>query len=198
MSYSYEDYTEVATVLWGQAGEYAATEFQRLNQELFAGELPPLRILINMVPYGNCLGFTMKGASEWLQWPRITLAPEIFNGSKRTPGGLLRVADTLVHEMVHAVLMLRGECPAHNDAPWCKAITDLSPRVLGRQITARPVRPRRVPNPERTHDPKAAKTVVVRRPDAGALSQDQLAGWPATLRAPGYYDGQPRITAPTA
>src|SRR5690242_20744816 len=51
-----------------------------------------------------------------------------------------------------AALMLRGEDPGHNAGLWCRLITDLSPAVLGREITARPVLPRRVPNPDRDED----------------------------------------------
>ena len=70
------------------------------------------------------------------------------------------ISDTLVHEMTHAALILRDEDPDHNSEPWCRLITELSPVVLGHEITARPVRPRRVPNPDRADDPDAPKLAV--------------------------------------
>src|SRR6266516_867780 len=142
--WTHADYQEAATRLWGSAGTYAATEYERLNLKLYAGELPALPVVIGLAPYGHCLGLTQKSLlGGWLEDPRISLAPEIFNGNRRTPGGALMVTDVLTHEMIHAVLMLRGEDPAHNNDPWCKLISELSPRVLGREIIARPVRPRR-------------------------------------------------------
>src|SRR5271157_4166348 len=62
-----------------------------------------------------------------------------------------------------------------------------SPAVLGREITARPVLPRRVPNPDRVGDENAPKTVVVRKPEAGAMSQAELASWPQCRRPDEYY-----------
>jgi hypothetical protein len=102
------------------------------------------------------------------------------------------VSDVLVHEMAHAALMLRGEDPRHNGGPWCQMITELSPAVLGAEITARPVLPRRVPNPDRAADPDVPKTVVVRKPGPGAMSQAELAAWPHCRRPGGYYlEGKP-------
>ena len=46
-------------------------------------------------------------------------------------------------------MILRGEDARHNGEPWCKMIADLSPGVLGREITAAPSRPVRIPNPAR-------------------------------------------------
>jgi hypothetical protein len=107
------------------------------------------------------------------------------------------VSDVLVHEMVHAALMLRGEDPQHNGEPWCRVITELSPEVLGREITARPVVPRRVPNPGRASGQDAPKTVVIRKPGPGAMSQAELASWPHCRRPDGYYlEGKP-IPVPT-
>jgi hypothetical protein len=199
----YETYARAAALLWGPGGEFAAAEFARINRELFAGSIPPMPIVIGMSAYGHCIGMTMP--ASWLKSPRISLTPEIFNGSADRPdgsrgrirGGQRQVADVLVHEMVHAALFLRGENPAHNEAPWCKLITELSPDVLGTDITARPVRPRRVPNPARETDPSAPKTIVRRMPDAGALAQIDLARWPHSLRPAGFYDGGKPLWVPT-
>jgi hypothetical protein len=186
---TYEDYRQAAALLWGEAGDFAAAEFARLNREHFAGSIPPMPIVIGLTAFGRCIGLTRGG---WLDSPRITLAPELFNGNHRTAGGPRMIADTLIHEMTHAALMLRDEDPEHNGEPWCRLITELSPAVLGREITARPVRPRRVPNPDRDEDQNAPKTIVIRKPEPGTMSQDELARWPQCLRPGGYYlEGKP-------
>jgi hypothetical protein len=191
---TYETYTDAAALLWGEAGRFAAAGFARINRDLFAGSIPPMPVIIGLTAYGKCLGATRP--PEWLITPRITLAPELFNGNHRTRGGPRQITDVLTHEMVHAALFLRGECPDHNDAPWCKLITELSPDVLGRDITARPVRTRRVPNPARETDPSAPKTIVKRMPEPGAMTQMDLARWPHSLRPPGWYDGDRPIYVP--
>jgi hypothetical protein len=187
---TYEDYRQAAALLWGEAGDFAAAEFARLNREHFAGSIPPMPVIIGLTAYGKCIGATL--AVGWLDSPRITLAPELFNGNRRTAGGPRMVSDVLVHEMVHATLILRGETSEHNGEPWCRLIAELSPVALGREITARPVRPRRVPHPDRASDPDAPKTKVVRKPEPGAMSQDELARWPHCRRPGDYYlEGKP-------
>lgn len=193
---THEDYRQAATLLWGDAGDLAAAETERLGREHFAGRIPPMPVIIGLTAYGRCLGLT-RGMEDWLAEPRITLAPELFNGNHRTPGGARTVADVIVHELVHVALMLRGEDPRHNFAPWCQMITDLSPAVLGSTIDARPVVPRRVPNPDRETNPKAPKTIVVRRAEPGTMSQAELATWPQCRRPVGYYDGDKLIPVPT-
>lgn len=188
------DYRAAASLLWGPAGEFAVDEFARLNREYFAGSVPPLPIVIGLTAFGRCIGLTRGG---WSAGPRISLAPEIFTGNDRTPGGTLMVADVLLHEMVHAVLVLRGEDPAHNAAPWCRMITELAPGVLGREATASPVVPRRIPNPARESDPAAPKTIVVRQPLPGQMTQDELAHWPTGGRPAGYYGAGERLQVPT-
>uniref|UniRef100_UPI002AD271F5 SprT-like domain-containing protein n=1 Tax=Frankia sp. Cr1 TaxID=3073931 RepID=UPI002AD271F5 len=135
-----DEYRRAATLLWKDAGKFAVDQFERINNELFADELPPLPILIGITAYGHCTGLTRFQP----EGPRITLSQTLFN-----KGGPLTVIDTLIHEMDHALLNLRGENAAHNGKPWCDLITELSPKVLGREITVRPVRSRRIPNPER-------------------------------------------------
>ena len=76
-------------------------------------------------------------------------------------------------------------------------ITDLSPDVLGMEITARPVRTHRVPNPARESDPDTPKTIVRRMPEPGALAQRDLARWPHSLRPGGWYDRDQPIGVPT-
>jgi hypothetical protein len=189
---TYGEYRQAAIWLWGAAGEFAAGEFSRINREHFAGSMPPLPIVIGITAYGRCIGLT-RGHST----PRITLASEIFNGSHRQQGGPLTVSDTLIHEMLHAFLMLRGENSDHNAAPWCRMIAEMSPVLGGREIQAEPVGTMRVPNPDRDTDPTAPRTRVVRRPKPGYLTQDQLARWPHSVRPEGYYDGQKAIPVDT-
>lgn len=191
---TYRDYARAAALLWGPAGEFAAGEFERLNRKHFAGSVPPMPIVIGLTAFGKCLGATR---GDWPAAPRISLAPEIFTGNHRSPGGRKMVSDVLVHEMIHAALFLRGESPLHNDAPWSKLITELSPDVLGREIIARPVRTHRVPNPERESDPSAPKTIVVRQPDPGALAQSELARWPHSVRPASWYHGDEPINVPS-
>ena len=107
------------------------------------------------------------------------------------------VSDVLVHEMAHAALMLRGEDPDHNGEPRRRWIAELSPAVLGHEITARPVRLRRIPHPDRATDPDAPKTKVARRPEPGAMSQAEPARWPHCCRAGDYYLGGKPIPVPT-
>ncbi len=200
---TYETYARAAALLWGQAGEFAAAEFARLNRELFAGSIPPLPVIIGLTAYGTCIGLTRT--ARWLAAPRVTLAPELFNGSAERPdgspgrirGGPRQVSDVLLHELVHAALIFRGEDPAHNADPWCALITELSPDVLGLVITARPVRTRRIPNPARETDPSAPKTIVKRMPEPGAMRQIELARWPQSVRPGGWYDGDQPIYVPT-
>ena len=189
---TYAEYRQAAVWLWGQAGEFAAGEFAALNREHFAGSVPPLPIVIGITAYGHCIALT-RGHST----PRISLASELFNGSGRLRGGPLMVSDTLIHEMLHAFLMLRGENPAHNAAPWCRMITDLTPGLAGREVQAERVGTMRVPNPDREIDPAAPKTKVVRRARPGYLTQDQLARWPHSVRPEDYYLTQKPIPVDT-
>ena len=154
--------------------------------------MPPLPIVIGITAYGRCIGLT-RGHST----PRITLASEVFNGSRRQNGGPLSVSDVLIHEMLHAVLMLRGENSDHNAAPWCRMISELTPALAGREVLAAPVGTVRVPHPDRETDPDAPRTKVVRQPKPGYLTQMELATWPHSIRPAGYYDGQRSIPVDT-
>lgn len=178
---TYGEYRQAAIWIWGPGGEFAANEFTRLNREHFAGSIPPLPIAIGIAAYGHCIGLT-RGQPQSGQVPRITLASELFNGSHRQPGGPLSVSDTLIHEMLHAFLMLRGEDWHHNAAPWCRMITELTPVLLGHEIKAEPVGTIRVPNPERDEDPDAPKTKVVRQAKPGWVTQKELSRWPHETR----------------
>ena len=69
--------------------------------------------------------------------------------------------------------------------------------MLGRDVDARPVLPRRVPNPEREADPAAPKTVVVRLAEPGQLPRQDLARWPHSCRPADYYTGDKPVWVPT-
>jgi hypothetical protein len=193
---THEDYRRAAELLWGDAGALAAGEFRRLNREHFAGSIPPVPLIIGLAPFGVCIGVT-RSLEGWLAAPRITLTPEVFNGNSRTPGGPRQVADVLLHEMVHAALMFRGEDPRHNGEPWCRMVRELSPAILGREVDARPVLPRRIPNPERETDPGAPKTKVMRLAEPGQLPRKDLQRWPLSCRPAGYYTGDKPVWVPT-
>lgn len=156
---------------WGPAGRFAYADYDRLNVAHFSGELPVLPIVIGLTAYGHCLGLTRHGDGE--QWPRITLASTYF------AAGHHAVSDVLVHEMLHADLILRGLDPAHNGKPWCEAITRLSPSVLGLEVKAAPVNPRRI------------NGAVARVPLDGYLPRAVLARWPGSMRPPSWDAGDP-------
>jgi hypothetical protein len=170
---TYRQYRQAATLLWGDAGTFVGDEFERLNTTYFDDELPPTPLVIGLMAYGRCIGLTRHSA-------RISIASQLFTDS------LGAVSDTLLHEMIHAVLRVRDESSDHNDQPWCTEITRIS-KMCGYDIVAKPVRPRRIANPERHDNPDAPPTVVVRRPDEGALTQRELSRWPQCLPDPGIH-----------
>ena len=59
-----------------------ATGDSGLNREHFAGSILPMPIVIGLTAFGRCIGLTRDGG--WLDSPRITLTPELFNGNHRT------------------------------------------------------------------------------------------------------------------
>lgn len=180
------EYAAAATLLYGDAAAYAYAEFDRHNREHFANTIPPLPIVFGLTAYGRCLGLT-RHPGEWRTHPRITISTPLVNN-----GGEHAVSDVLLHELVHAHLMLTGQAtgPSHGDA-WCRVITRLSPTVLGCEITAAYVKPRRVANPAHDTDPTAPKTLVKREPLPGALPQQVISTWPQSLRPADYGPGEP-------
>lgn len=76
-------------------------------------------------------------------------------------------------------------------------ITDLSPALLGHEVNARPIKPRRVPDPARAADPAVPAPKVTRDPVDGMLTGDELAHWPTTLHTAGYYASGERLEVPT-
>jgi hypothetical protein len=161
------DYRLAAEILWGEAGAWAVDEYARLNARCFAGELPPLPVVIGLTAFGRCLGLT-RYRGEWPGGlPRISLQSGLF------ARGTGAVGDILLHEMVHARLTLAGLDPRHNGGPWCAEVERLSREAFGAAARAEPVHPRRV------------NGVSVRQAREGCLTRKQLASWPLCLRPPG-------------
>lgn len=171
---THEDYLNAARVLWGDAGEFIVSEYDRLNREHFRGQLPPVPMVIGMTPYGRCIGLT-RASGPWTgRTPRITIASNLFEI------GSAAVSDVVLHEMIHVKLQLAGEDSSHNSVGWCGELERLSPAVLGYPVQAAPVLPRRV-------DGK-----VARAPLDGHLTRKELASWP------GLRPGGERFDVPTA
>ena len=104
-----------------------------------------------------------------------------YEGSDR-----LEVTDVLLHEMIHASLILAGLDSGHNSGPWCAEVERLSPPVLEASVKAAPVVPRRVDGR------------VVRRLLDSHLGRKHLAGWPRSLRSPAELAARGRpIPVPT-
>jgi hypothetical protein len=167
--HTYADYRLAASILWGAAGRFAVDEQRRLNRRYFGDALPPLSVVVGLTAYGRCLGLTRpRDRSRWTdQVPRITLASNLF------ASGTGAVSDTVLHEMVHAKLMLAGQNPQHNATPWCAEICRISPLLDGgRAILAAPVTTRYVNN------------VSCRPVRPGHLTRADLATWPHSLRRP--------------
>jgi hypothetical protein len=159
---THNDYLKAATVLWGDAGAFLVNEYARHNHDHFDGQLPPIPIVIGMTPYGRCVGQTRR-IGDWAagELPRITIASTLF------AAGTTAVSDTVLHEMIHVKLMLAGLDPKHNARPWCDEITRLSPGVLGHEIDAAPVLPRRI---------NGGPSTRLARP--GHLTRQEIASWP--------------------
>jgi hypothetical protein len=176
---SYEAYRAAALLLWGPSAAWAVDETSRLNVDYFDAQLPPLPVVVGITAYGRCIGLT-RHSGAWVDGlPRITIASNQFHR------GADHIRDVLLHEMIHAHLILGGLNPHHEGWPWINEITRLSPAVLGREINAKPVYPRRVGGKN------------VRAPRDGHLSQMEIAGWPGSLR-PDSHDpvrGEPLTVA---
>jgi hypothetical protein len=170
-------YREAATALWGEAGTYAHDTYDRLRAEFYP-ELPlQLPIVIGLTAYGHCIGKTLQGG-HWETEPRITLFSPLFHRR-------LRVDDVLIHEMLHASLMVTGRNSDHDSADWYDAVNRLSPAVLGFALGARRGADRksvRVPNPAYTERGSEPKTVVRKVRQLEAVQHDAVARWPQAFR----------------
>lgn len=182
-------YRDAAVALWGEAGAYVHDTYSRLRAELFP-ELPEqLPIVIGLTAYGRCLGLTR---GEWTHGLRITIASPLF------AAGHGRVADVVLHEMLHAWLGVTGQPAGHDTEAWYAAVRRLSPRVLGFPVEARRGRQRRsvrVPNP-RAGSPGQPATVVRKAAVEGTVAHADVARWPGPFRPDGF-DYGPTLECPT-
>jgi hypothetical protein len=195
-------YPDAAAKFWGEAGTYAYDAYARIRTELFP-ELPEqLPIVIGIVAYGHCLGLTR---GYWEHGPRISLPPEIFQGttaegaSRHVTGGTRQVDDVLTHEMLHAWLYVTGREMSHDTDDWYEAIRRLSPEVLGRELDARRGAARRsirVPNPAYQAGGDEPKTLVRKEPVKEAVQHGDAARWPQAFRPADYDWGQPIACPP--
>ena len=190
---SYTDYMtsyrDAAAKLWGEAGAYAYDAYSRLRSE-FLPDLPAeLPIVIGLTAYGHCIGLTRFAAE-----PRISLFSPLFGK------GLRQVDDVLVHEMLHASLMLDGVNPAHEGQQWHDAINRLSPAVLGHEINVKRGAARksvRIPNPDWAPGGSEPKTIVRKTAVEDAITLTQVARWPGAFRPKDYYAGDQSLPCPT-
>jgi len=188
--HSYDDYMavsyrEAAEALWGDAGTYAHDAYHRIRLALYP-ELPPqLPIVIGLTAYGHSDGLTRGG---WRHGPRISLFSSTFGQGRRY------VDDLLVHEMLHAWLLITGRQASHDSTDWYEAVRRLSPAVLGRQVDARRGAARRsvrVPNPAYQPGGTEPKTLVRKSAVPGAVPHADVARWPASFRPAAYQPGEP-------
>ena len=136
------------------------TLFDVLNALAFDGVLPPLPIIHGIMPYGACIGLT-RDQSALGEPPVITLAHNIMANPEDWVA-------TLIHEMLHAKLMLEGKDHKHNADPWCRGITEISTR-LGFTVRAEPQKVRRIGG------------VAMRVTPDGFLRRKELARWPHSV-----------------
>jgi hypothetical protein len=189
--------------LWADAGAWAADSWSKLNEQCFDGKLRYRGVVFGLTKHGGALGHTSPSG-------RITLHPALLDPQDWDDDGRVwkaisldqlgdrYAADVLVHEMIH--VWIRQQYPAldrpddrgessHNYVWWCREITRISPVIGLGDILAEPVLPRRIPNPERGRNPKADKTIVVRKVRDGYLTQSEIGQWPHSLRPASYYAG---------
>ena len=149
------------------------------NQSGAHFDLPRLPLVVGLTAYGKCIGLT-----RYREVPRITVASGVFSSTRM-------VDDVLVHETLHASLILAGANPDHDSADWCRSIVTLSPAIAGESVLAVPDKVIKVPNgaggrkSAQVH-PRGAP----RGPRAGAR-------WPHCLRPDGYYEAAPGVAVDT-
>jgi hypothetical protein len=202
-------YRAAAVALWGDAGAYAHDAYTRLRVVHFPHLPEQMPITIGLTAYGRCLGLTR---GNWTHGPRISLAAELFNGSRGRPGGSSGrlepgrisggsgwVDDVLVHEMLHANLHLTGQDSAHNGDDWYAAVQELSPAILGHELDVKRGADRksvRVLNPDYRPGAGYPKTLVRKVPAGLGWVHDMVARWPSSFRPSDYNFGE-RIHCPT-
>jgi hypothetical protein len=146
---------------WGELGLNVFNAWEDFNAHFLDDKLRPIPIVITATsPFGHWYGCTHWVAQRRVAFIALT-APS--NATLRSDCGVL------LHEMVHAYLVERGEVPDHEGAPWCREITRLSAMLGCPEITVRPQRVQRV-------NGKVARVT----PD-GSLSRGDAARWPHSV-----------------
>ena len=182
---------DAAIKLWGEAGAYAHDAYARFRKLYFPDLPEQLPIVIGLTAYGHCVGLTRVG---WEHGPRIGLHSTMLFWK-----GNRRVDDTLLHEMLHAHLMLAGLNYDHDGPDWYEALRELSPTVLGHELDIKRGADRksvRIPNPEYEPGNGKPKTLVRKVPANLGWTHDMVSRWPSAFRPEGYDWGKP-IMCPT-
>ena len=147
---------------WGHVGRAVFETWQEFNARFFGDRLRPLAIVLtDTSPYGHWIGCThsLRGQRRAV----LICLTDPLNAKLVSDRGVL------LHEMVHAHLVERGENSAHEGAPWCREITRLS-TALGRpDVVAEPQKVQRV-------NGKVARVT----PD-GVILRAAAAGWPHSV-----------------
>lgn len=186
--YMNTDYRSAAEILWGKAGAYVHDSYDQ-HRPLFPNLPDQLPIVIGITAYGRCIGLTRT--NEALDGPRITIASNLFSR------GIRHVDDVMVHEMLHASLILAGKPSDHDTEAWYAAVRELSPHVLGYRLDVKRGSDRksvRLPNPNYVPGGDAPRTIV--RKERVASNHEKVSRWPNSFR-PDDYDGGPTIPCPT-
>ena len=142
--------------------------------------------MIGLTAYGHCVGLT---SGRWEHGPRISLHSTMLFWR-----GARRVDDTLVHEMLHASLMLAGLNPDHDGEEWYGALRRLSPAALGRDLDIKRGADRksvRVPNPKYQAGNGQPKTLVRKVAADLGWNHEMVSRWPSSFRPEGYDWGEP-------
>jgi len=168
-------YRAAQVILWGPAGAWAHDTFSELNAQYFANAIPHAGIAWGLTPHGHLLGYTHRIDG------RITLHSALLDPHSNAWGMWSRLGercarDVLLHEMIHAFLLSRDECPDHNARPWCREVERLALALGLGVVHAAPVKARRI------------NGRVVKRPLDGHLTQKALGAFPHSLRPVGYYE----------
>ena len=147
---------------WGDVGLAVFTTWEEFNARFFADQLCPIPIvLVATSPWGHWVGCTHLVTTQRRAAFIALTAP--YNVDLRSDRG------TLLHEMIHAALVERGESPKHEHPPWCREITRLS-ALLGRpDIYAAPQKVQRV------------NSHIARVTPPGSISRDAAARWPHSI-----------------
>ena len=144
------DLRRIAAVYDGEHAVRAYDEFEEINAEYFAGELPLPRITWGLTPHGGCLGLTrMHGA------PTITLHSSLLGGREKPNPWRVNPAwlgwrfalDVLLHECIHVSVAHRlgghSGPTSHNCPEWIAEVNRLAP-LLQLNVTAARSKTKRV------------------------------------------------------